>query len=73
MSDQRSDKRPYQVIHFCFRLKLEPEILGYQIISAVLSRTTNTHIYVPERATSSSIIMAFEDLNDESSDTVFHA
>ena len=57
---------------FFFRLKLEPEILNCQIISSVLSRTTNTLLPV---ATSSSIIIkiAFEELNDEGRDTVFHA
>ena len=35
-------KRPHQVYVFIFRLKLEPEILYCQILSSVLSRTTNT-------------------------------
>ena len=37
-------KRPYQVTYVClfFRLKLEPEFFNCQILSAVLSRTTNT-------------------------------
>ena len=47
MSDQRSDKkvipgnREYMFVLF-FCLKLEPEILNCQILSAVLSRTINT-------------------------------
>ena len=54
------------------RLKLEPETLNCQILSSVLSRTTKKTIH--QIATISSIIkIAFEELNDESSDTVFRA
>ena len=57
---------------FFFRLKLEPEILNCQLLSSVLSQLII--LYLPE-ATSSSIIIktVFEELNDEGSDTVFHA
>ena len=57
---------------FFFRLKFEPEILNCQILSSVLSRTTNTLYQI---ATGSNVIIeiAFEELNDEGSDTVFHA
>ena len=52
-------------------------MLNYQILRSVLSRTTKN---IPSTrrewftATSSStIIIAFEELNDEGCDTVFHA
>ena len=56
-------------LYIYFRLIIEPEI-SCQILSAVLSRTTNTLTY---QTTSSSLTIAFDQLNDESSDTVFHA
>ena len=74
MSDQRSDKKaiPGSILCFLyFGIQLEPEIINCQILSSVLSRTTNTLTY--QIATSSSVIIAFEELNDEGSDTVFHA
>ena len=57
---------------FFFSLKLELEILDCQILSSVLSRSTNTLYQI---ATGNNIIIkiAFEELNDEGSDTVFHA
>ena len=55
---------------FVFFVKLEPEILNCQILSSVLSRTTNNFCQI---ATSSSIIITFEELNDEGSETVNHA
>ena len=71
-------KRSYQefYVHMFVKNSIEPEILNYQILRSVLSRTT--HIPSTRRewstATSSSIIItAFEELNDEGSDTVFHA
>ena len=72
MSDQRSDKKaiPGNTC-FLFRLKLEPEILNRKNFGAELSRITNTLTY--QIATSSSIIIAFKELNDQGSDTVFHA
>ena len=69
-SDQTKGHTTYHVF-FYFRLKLEPEILNCQILSAVLSRTTNTLFH--QIATSSSNIIAFEELNDEDRYTVFHA
>ena len=51
-------------------------MFNYKILSSVLSRTTNIPSTRREwsTATSSSIIIiAFEELNDEGSDTVFHA
>ena len=55
---------------------IEPEILTYQILCSVLSHTTNIPSTRREwsTATSSSItIIAFDELNDEGSDTGFHA
>ena len=52
------------------RLIIEPEIIC-QILSAVLSRTTNT--LTCQTTTSSSLTIAFDQLNDAGSDTVFHA
>ena len=56
------------------RLKLGAEISSCQILSSVLLRTTNT-LSTRSLATSSSIIIkiASDELNDEGSDTVFHA
>ena len=59
-----------------FSSKTEPEILECQILCSVLSRTTNIPSTRREWSTatnSSTIIIAFEELNDEGSDTVFHA
>ena len=64
---------PLYICLFFSTLKLEPEILQCQIFSAVLSRTTNTLSLFYQIATSSSTIIAFEELNAEGSDTVFHA
>ena len=74
MRDQRSDKKATSgnICFDFFRLKFEPEILNFQILSAVLSRTTNTY-YFYQIATSSSIVRVLEELNEEGSDTVFHA
>ena len=58
-------------MYIYFLLKLEPEVNNCQILSAVLSRTTNALFL--QIATSSSIIIAFDELNEEGSDTVFHA
>ena len=71
ISDQRSDKKaiPGDVCFFYFRLA--PETLNCQILSAALSRTTTNTPSIYQIATSSSIIIAFEELNDEGSDTVF--
>ena len=73
ISDQRSDKKaiPGDVCFFYFRLA--PETLNCQILSAALSRTTTNTPSIYQIATSSSIIIAFEELNDGSSDTVCHA
>ena len=74
MSDQRSDEKPIPgvvYVFFHFRLKLEPEILNCQILSSVPWRTANT--LSDQIATSRIINIAFEELNDEGSDTVFHA
>ena len=78
MSDQQSDKKDIPgILCLYFRLNsIEPEILNYQILSSVLSRTTNIPSTRREWSTatsSSNIIIAFEELNDEGSDTVFHA
>ena len=72
MSDQRSDKNAIPA-NTCFfsRLNLEPEILNRKNFGAELSRITNTLTY--QTTTSSSLTIAFDQLNDESSDTVFHA
>ena len=78
MSDQLPNKEATPGILWVFFVQksIEPEILNYQIICSVLSRTT--HIPSTRRewstATSSNnTIIAFEELNDEGSDTVFHA
>ena len=79
MSDPQPDKKAIPgILCLYFRLtnSIEPEILNYQILSSMLSRTTNILSTKREWSTatsSSMIIIAFEELKDEGSDTVFHA
>ena len=42
MSDQRSDKKAVPGICFYFRLNVEPKILDCEVLSSVLSHTTDT-------------------------------
>ena len=62
------------------KTRSNPQILNYQSLCSVLSRTTNIPSIRREWSTATnisikilSIIITFEELNDEGSDTVFHA
>ena len=74
MSDQQSDEKATPgILCLYFRLNsIEPEILKYQILCSVRSRTTNIPSTRREWSTATSgsiIIIAFEELNDETAAT----